>query len=87
MRSVYKKKQEDTLVLTALSKMYEKILVDHMYCVFIKHVFLNMSGFLKQHFLLQRPSENYRAFEKHDKQQTDVALAVELENTFDCPQS
>lgn len=45
-----------------------------------------MSGFLKQHFLLQRPSENYRAFEKH-KQQTAVAPAVELENTFDCPQS
>lgn len=74
------------MVLTTLSKMYEKILVHHLYCIFINHVSLNMSGFLKQHFLLQRPSENYRAFEKH-KQQTAVALAVELENTFDCPQS
>ena len=81
-----KKNQEDTLVVTALSKMYEKIFVDQMYCIFINHFSLNMSGFLKQHFLLQRPSENYRAFEKH-KQQTAVAPAVELENTFDCPQS
>ena len=54
-----KKNQEDTLVLTALSKMYEKIFVDQMYCIFINHFSLNMSGFLKQHFLLQRPSENY----------------------------
>ena len=51
------KKDEDTRkenyrpvsVLTALSKVYEKVMYDQLYNTFCRHLSQNLSGFLKNH--------------------------------------
>ena len=51
-------------VLTALSKVYEKVMYDQLYNTFCRHLLQNLSGFLKKPFVLHRSSENDRGLEK-----------------------
>ena len=86
------KKVEDTnevnyrpiSILTALSKVYERIMYERLHHAFQNHLSSNMSGFLKHHSFcsaLLKVSEDWRR--SLDKREADVAVAIHLSKAFD----
>ena len=81
------KKDEDTRkenyrpvsVLTALSKVYEKVMYDQLYNTFCDHLSQNLSGFLKNHLcctaLLKMTEDRRRSL---DNREWAMAVAVDL---------
>ena len=71
-------------VLTALSKVYEKVLYHQLYNTFCHHLSQNLSGFLKNHscctaFL--KMTEDWRR--SLDNLESPMAVAVDLSKAFD----
>ena len=86
------KKDEDTRkenyrpvsVLTALSKVYEKVMYDQLYNTFCRHLSQNLSGFLKNHSCctaLLKMTEDWRR--SLDKRESALAIAIDLSKAFD----
>ena len=86
------KKDEDTRkenyrpvsVLTALSKVYEKVMYDQLYNTFCRHLSQNLSGFLKNHSCctaLLKMTEDWRR--SLDNRESAMAVAVDLSKAFD----
>ena len=86
------KKAEDTYkgnyhpvsILTALSKVYEKVMYDQMYAAFYCHLSFNLSGFLKNHSCctaLLKMTEDWRR--SLDNREVVAAVAVDLSKAFD----
>ena len=86
------KKDEDTRkenyrpvsVLTALSKVYEKVMYDQLYNTFCRHLSQNLSGFLKSHSCctaLLKMTEDWRR--SLDRRESALAVAVDLSKAFD----
>ena len=86
------KKDEDTRketyrpgsVLTALSKVYEKVMYDQLYNTFCRHLSQNLSGFLKNHSCctsLLRMTVDWRR--RLDNRESAMAVAVDLSQAFD----
>ena len=86
------KKVEDTCkgnyhpvsILTALSKVYEKVMYDQMYAAFYCHLSFNLSGFLKNHSCctaLLKMTEDWRR--SLDNREVVAAVAVDLSKAFD----
>ena len=86
------KKDEDTqkenyrpvLVLTVLSKVYEKVIYDQLYNTFCRHLLQNLSGFLKNHsccIALLKMTEDWRR--SLDNRESAIAVAVDLSKAFD----
>ena len=72
-------------VLTALFKIYEKIIFDQIYTVFHEKLSPNLSGYLKGHSCctaLLKMTEDWRPASL-DKRETVAAVAVDLSKTFD----
>ena len=85
------KKDEDTRkenyrpvsVLTALSKVYEKVIYDQLYNTFCRHLPQNLSGFQKNHSCcpaLLKMTEDWRSL---DNRESAMAVAVDLSKAFD----
>ena len=85
------KKDEDTRkesyrpvsVLTALSKVYEKVMYDQLYNTFCRHLSQNLSRFLKNHSCctaLLKMTEDWRR--SLDNRESAMALAVDLSKAF-----
>ena len=71
-------------VLTALSKILEKIILDQIYTVFHERLLPNLSGYLKGHSCctaLLKMTEDWRA--SLDQRETVAAVAVDLIKAFD----
>ena len=86
------KKDEDTRkenyrpvsVLTALSKVYEKVIYDQLYNTFRRHLSQNLSRFLKNHSCctaLLKMTEDWRR--NLDNRESAMAVAVDLSKAFD----
>ena len=86
------KKDEDTpkenyrpvSVLTAWSKVYEKVIYDKLYNTFCRHLSQNLSGFLKNHSCcpaLLKMTEDWRR--SLDNRESAMAVAVDLPKDFD----
>ena len=70
-------------VLTALSKVYEKVLYDQLYNTFCRHLFQNLSGFLKNHSCctaILKMTEDWRR--SLDNRESAMAVAVDLSKAF-----
>ena len=87
------KKAEDTdktnyrqvSILTALSKVFEKVMYDQMYADFNPKLSPNLSGFLKHHSCctaLIKMTEDWRA--GLGGREAVVAVTVDLSKAFDC---
>ena len=81
------KKDEDTRkenyrpvsVLTALSKVYEKVMYDQLYNTFCRHLSQSLSGFLKHHSCytaLLKMTEDWRR--SLNNRESAMAVAVDL---------
>jgi len=71
-------------VLTALSKLYEKVLFDQIYEAFYWRLSPNLSGFLKGHSCctaLLKLTEDWRAC--LDRREAVAAVAIDLSKAFD----
>ena len=71
-------------VLTALSKVYEKVMYDQLYNTFCRHLSQNLSGFLKSHSCctaLLKMTEDWRR--SLDRRESALAVAVDLSKAFD----
>ena len=79
------KKDEDTRkenyrpvsVLTALSKVYEKVMYDQLYNTFCRHLSQNLSGFLKNHSCctaLLKMTEDWRRSLNNRESTMEVAI-------------
>ena len=71
-------------VLTALSKVYEKVMYDQLYNTFCRHLSQNLSGFLKNHSCctaLLKMTEDWRR--SLDNRESAMAVAVDLSRAFD----
>ena len=71
-------------VLTALSKVYEKVMYDQLYNTFCRHLLQNLSGFLKNHSCcttLLKMTEDWRR--SLDYRESTTAVAVDLSKAFD----
>ena len=86
------KKDEDTRkenyrpvsVLTALSKVYKKVMYHQLYNTFCRHLSQNLSGFLKNHSCctaLLKMTEDWRR--SLDNRESAMAVAVDLSKAFD----
>ena len=88
------KKDEDTRkenyhpvsVLTALSKVYGKVMYDQLYNTFCRHLSQNLSGFIKNHscctaLLTALLTEDWRR--SLDNRESAMAVAVDLSKAFD----
>ena len=86
------KKDEDTRkenyrpvsVLTALSKVYEKVMYDQLYNTFCRHLSQNLSRFLTNHSCctaLLKMTEDWRR--SLDNRESAMAVAVDLSKAFD----
>ena len=71
-------------ILTALSKVYERIMYDQLHHAFQSHLSLNLSGFLKHHSccsaLLKMSEDGRRSL---DNKEAVVAVAIDLSKAFD----
>ena len=71
-------------VLTALSKVFEKVMYDQLYNTFCRHLSKNLSGFLKNHSCctaLLKMTEDWRR--SLDNRESAMAVAVDLSKAFD----
>ena len=71
-------------ILTALSKVYERIMYDQLHHAFQSHLSLNLSGFLRHHSCcsaLLKMSEDWRR--SLDNKEAAVAVAIDLSKAFD----
>ncbi|PFX22135.1 putative RNA-directed DNA polymerase from transposon X-element [Stylophora pistillata] len=71
-------------ILTAISKVYEKVMFDQLYGAFHEHLSPNLSGFLKKHSCctaLLKMTEDWRR--SLDKRESVIAVAVDLSKAFD----
>ena len=71
-------------LLTALSKVYERVLFDQMYGAFQCKLSLNLSGYLKGHScctVLLKITEDWRA--RLDRREAVAAVAIDLSKAFD----
>ena len=71
-------------VLTALSKVFEKVVYDQLYNTFCRHLSQNLSGFLKNHSCctaLLKMTEDWRR--SLDNRESAMAVAVDLSKAFD----
>lgn len=71
-------------ILTAISKVYEKVMFDQLYGAFHEHLSPNLSGFLKKHSrctALFKMTEDWRR--SLDKREAVIAVAVDLSKAFD----
>ena len=71
-------------VLTALSKVYEKVMYDQLYNTSCRHLSQNLSGFLKNHSCctaLLKMTEDWRR--SLDNRESAMAVAVDLSKAFD----
>ena len=71
-------------VLTALSKVYQKVMYNQLYTTFCHHLSQNLSGFLKSHSCcaaLLKMTEDWRR--SLDKRESAMAVAVDLSKAFD----
>ena len=86
------KKDEDTRkdnyrpvsVLTALSKVNEKVMYDELYNTFCRHLSQNLSGFLKNHSFCTaflKMTEDWRR--SLDNRESAMAVAVDLSKAFE----
>ena len=86
------KKDEDTRkenyrpvsILTAISKVYEKVMFDQLYSALHEHLSPNLSGFLKKHSCctaLLKMTEDWR--QSLDNREAVIAVAVDLSKAFD----
>ena len=70
--------------LSALSKVYEKVMYDQLYNTFCRHLSQNLSGFLKNHScctaLLKMTEDLRRSL---DNRESAMAVAVDLSKAFD----
>lgn len=71
-------------ILTAISKVYEKVMFDQLYGAFYEHLSPNLSGFLKKHSrctALFKMTEDWRR--SLDKREAVIAVAEDLSKAFD----
>ena len=73
-------------VLTALSKVYGKVMYDQLYNTFCRHLSQNLSGFIKNHscctaLLTALLTEDWRR--SLDNRESAMAVAVDLSKAFD----
>ena len=72
------------LVLTVLSKVYEKVIYDQLYNTFCRHLLQNLTGFLRNHsccIALLKMTEDWRR--SLDNRESAIAVAVDLSKAFD----
>ena len=70
--------------LSALSKVYEKVMYDQLYNTFCRHLSQNLSGFLKNHSCctaLLKVTKDWRR--SPDNRESAMAVAVDLSKAFD----
>ena len=71
-------------VLTALSKVYKKVMYDQLYNTFRRHLSQNLSRFLQNHSCctaLLKMTEDWRR--NLDNRESTMAVAVDLSKAFD----
>lgn len=71
-------------ILTAISKVYEKVMFDQLYGAFHEHLSPNLSGFLKKHSrctALFKMTEDWRR--SLDKKEAVIAVAEDLSKAYD----
>ena len=71
-------------ILTAISKVYEKVMFDQLYGAFHEHLSPNLSGFLKKHSFctaLLKMTKDWRRILY--KREAVIAVAVDLSKAFD----